>query len=87
MSRHFHDLLKTYENDFTDPAVQQSRSIMVMRSKLLCELKLLFDRLQYPQSGCTIDNVIANGPEQFRGGKGSKDCKLYIDALFEKITR
>lgn len=88
MSRHLPELLKQYEVDYTDANSQQLRGgPQVIRSKFLYELKQLFDRLKNPQAGCTIENVIANGPEAYIGGKGDKNCSVYIAHLFEKIVK
>jgi len=43
--------------------------------------------LKNPQTGCTIDGIIASGPEAYQNGKGDKNCSRYIEALFDKIIK
>jgi hypothetical protein len=67
-------MLKIYESDYTDASNVINRTTIVIRSKILYELRELFDRLKNPQIGCTIDRIIIYGPEEYKSGRGSKDC-------------
>lgn len=86
MSKHFPELLKQYEVDYTDSNVQTGQRMSVIRSKLLYEFKVLFDQLKNPGANVTVEKIIAHGPEEHRAGKGAKDCVQYIEKLFEKIV-